>query len=170
YHEQVRAMIATGALRDAGMVYFDARLSHTYPTVEVRVADVCLDASGTALLATLVRALVETAARAWRAGEPPSTHSVALLRLATWRAAREGVDGRLIHPVSMEPAPAEAVVRALFDHVRDALEDNGDLIPAQDALAGLLKTGNGARVQRELFRRTGSLREVAAACVRRTRA
>ncbi|SNT34844.1 carboxylate-amine ligase, partial [Actinacidiphila glaucinigra] len=39
---------------------------------------------------------------------------------------------------------------------------------AQDALAGLLKTGNGARVQRELFRRTGSLREVAAACVRRT--
>ncbi|MFF7680667.1 glutamate--cysteine ligase [Actinacidiphila glaucinigra] len=170
YHEQVRAMIATGALRDPGMVYFDARLSYTYPTVEVRVADVCLDASGTALLATLVRALVETAARAWRAGEPPSTHSVALLRLATWRAAREGIGGGLVHPVSMEPAPAEAVVRALFDHVRDALEDNGDLVPAQDALAGLLKTGNGAQIQRDLLRRTGSLRDMAAACVRRTHA
>ncbi|MDX2850738.1 carboxylate--amine ligase, partial [Streptomyces sp. PA03-3a] len=109
-----------------------------------------------------------TAARAWRAGEPPSPHSVALLRLATWRAAREGIEGGLIHPVSMEPAPAEAVVRALFDHVRDALEDNGDLVPAQDALAGLLKTGNGAQIQRDLLRRTGSLRDMAAACVRRT--
>lgn len=168
YHELVRAMIATGALRDPGMIYFDARLSYTYPTVEVRVADVCLDASSTALLATLVRALVETAARAWRDGEPPSAHSVALLRLATWRAAREGVDGRLVHPVTMEPAPAEAVVRALFDHVRDALEDNGDLLPAQDALAGLLKTGNGAQIQRDLLRRSGDLSQVVAACVRRT--
>jgi carboxylate-amine ligase len=170
YHEQVRAMIATGALRDEGMVYFDARLSHAYPTVEVRVADVCLDASSTALMATLVRALVETAARGWRAGEPPYPHGVALLRLASWRAAREGLDGRLVHPLTMEPAPAGAVVRALFDHVRDALEDNGDLVPAQDALAELLKTGNGARIQRELLRRTGDLRDVAAACARRTRA
>ncbi|MFF7216318.1 carboxylate--amine ligase, partial [Streptomyces sp. NPDC008238] len=148
----------------------DARLSHTYPTVEFRVADVCLDASSTALLATLVRALVETAARAWRAGQPPSGPGVALLRLATWQAAREGLGGRLLHPVTWEPAPAEAVVRALFDHVRDALEDNGDLIPAQEALAALLKTGNGAQIQRELLRRTGSLREVTAACARRTRA
>jgi carboxylate-amine ligase len=61
-------------------------------------------------------------------------------------------------------------VRALFDHVRDALEDNGDLVSAQEALAGLLKTGNGAHIQRELFRRAGDLREVVAACVRRTRA
>ena len=27
---------------DDGMIYFDARLSRSYPTVEVRVADVCL--------------------------------------------------------------------------------------------------------------------------------
>ncbi|WP_431963728.1 hypothetical protein [Actinacidiphila sp. bgisy160] len=52
--------------------------------------------------------------------------------------------------------------------MRDALEDNGDLIPAQDALAAVLKAGNGARVQRDLLRRTGDLREVTAACVRIT--
>ncbi|WP_455359597.1 glutamate--cysteine ligase 2 [Streptomyces sp. SYSU K21746] len=168
YHEQVRAMVGTGALRDEGMIYFDARLSHKYPTVEIRVADVCLDASTTVLLATLVRALVETAAREWRAGEPPAGHGVGLLRLAAWRAGRSGLDGLLIHPGSMCPAPAETVVRALFDHVRDALEDCGDLIAVQEGLAGLLKTGNGARVQRDLLQRTGSLRDVVAACARRT--
>ncbi|MFF0437434.1 glutamate--cysteine ligase [Streptomyces sp. NPDC004327] len=65
YHEQVRAMIDTGALRDEGMIYFDARLSATYPTVEVRVADVCLNATTPVLLAALIRGLAETAARAW---------------------------------------------------------------------------------------------------------
>ncbi|MCP3820006.1 glutamate--cysteine ligase [Streptomyces sp. A3M-1-3] len=168
YHEQVRAMVGTGTLRDEGMIYFDARLSHHYPTVEIRVADVCLDASTTVLLATLVRALVETAAREWRAGEPPARHGVGLLRLAAWRAGRSGLDEQLIHPGTMGPAPAEAVVRALFDHVRDALDDCGDLIPAQEGLAGLLKDGNGARVQRDLLRRTGSLRAVVAECARRT--
>lgn len=168
YHEQVGDMTASGVLKDAGMVYFDARLSQAYPTVETRVADVCLDPSTTVLLATLTRGLVETAVRQWHDGVPPGRHTVALLRLATWRAARSGLEGELIHPVTMRPAPAEAVVRALFDHVRDALEDSGDIVPAQEALANLLKTGNGARVQRELLRGTGSLRDVVTECVRRT--
>lgn len=168
YHEQVQDMVGTGVLLDEGMIYFDARLSHTYPTVEIRVADVCLDSSTTVLLATLIRALVETAARQWRAGEPPARHRVELLRLASWRAARSGLDGELLHPLTMRPAPAEAVVRALFDHVRDALEDSGDLLPAQEALATLVKTGGGARIQRELLARTGDLRAVVRACARRT--
>ncbi|OEJ28384.1 carboxylate--amine ligase [Streptomyces agglomeratus] len=169
YHQQVNDMVGTGALRDKGMIYFDARLSHNYPTVEVRVADVCLDPGTTVLVATLVRALVETAARQWRAGEPPARHGVGLLRLAAWRAGRSGLEGELIHPVTMRPAPAEAVVRALFDHVRDALEDSGDVVPAQEGLAALLKTGNGARVQRELLSRSGGLRDVVTECVSRTR-
>src|SRR3712207_8037646 len=48
---------------DQGMVYFDARLSATWPTVEVRVADVALRVDDAVLLTGLVRGLVETAAR-----------------------------------------------------------------------------------------------------------
>ncbi|MFE7777083.1 glutamate--cysteine ligase [Streptomyces sp. NPDC057445] len=168
YHEQVRDMIGTGVLRDEGMIYFDARLSHRYPTVEVRVADVCLDPVSTVLLATLTRGLVETASRQWQAGEPPARHGVGLLRLAGWSAGRYGLQEQLIHPLTMRPAPAEAVVRALFDHVRDALDDSGDTGPVQEALGRLLRTGNGARVQRELLERTGNLRDVVAECVKLT--
>lgn len=169
YHEQVRGMLGTGVLLDEGMIYFDARLSHTYPTVEIRVADVCLDASTTVLLATLVRGLVETAAREWRAERPPAPHGVGLLRLAAWRAARSGLEERLIHPVTMTPESAEDVVGALLSHVRDALEDSGDLASVRKGLADLLKTGNGARIQRDLLERTGSLGELVAECARRTR-
>ncbi|WAL99279.1 glutamate--cysteine ligase [Streptomyces sp. Je 1-369] len=168
YEEQVAEMTATGVLRDRGMVYFDARLSHRYPTVEIRVSDVCLEASSTVLIATLARALVETAARDWRAGRPPLPHGVASLRLAAWRAARSGLDDTLLHPVTMRPAPSDEVVHALLDHVHDALEDTGDLDLARGTAEDLLKHGNGARVQRDLLERTGSLREVVKECVRRT--
>ncbi|MCQ0025199.1 glutamate--cysteine ligase [Streptomyces somaliensis DSM 40738] len=168
YRRHVRDLLATGVLRDEGMVYFDARLSRHYPTVEIRAADVCLDASTTVLVATLARALVDTAARHWREGRPPEDHGIGLLRAASWRAARSGLEGELIHPHTMRPAPAEGVVQELFRHVEEALEENGDHTHARKGLDALLGGGNGARVQRRLLRRHGTLRAVVAECVRRT--
>ncbi|MFG2628175.1 glutamate--cysteine ligase [Streptomyces sp. NPDC048473] len=169
YHEYVRTMINTGALRDEGMIYFDARLSKRYPTVEIRVADVCLDATTTVLLAALARGLVETSARQWQAGGAAPQNGVGALRLAGWRAGRSGLEGPLVHPLTMRPASAVDVTHALLDHVRGALEDSGDVAAAEEALNSLLRTGNGAYVQRELLGRTGSLRDVVTECVRRTR-
>ncbi len=94
YHERVRAMLDTGVLLDEGMVYFDVRLSHRYPTVEFRAADVCLEADDTVLLAILVRGLVDTAAREWRAGDGAAPVGGSELRLASWRAARSGLSDR----------------------------------------------------------------------------
>ncbi|POX48716.1 carboxylate--amine ligase [Streptomyces sp. Ru71] len=170
YRRRVADMVATGVILDKAMVYFDARLSERYPTVEVRVADVCLHADTAVLLAAVVRGLVETAAREWRAGVEPAAHSVSLLRLAAWRAARSGLEGELLHPATMRPAPAEEVVRALLEHVEEALAESGDLELARSSCAELLRCGNGARIQRRLMERSGSLRDVVAECVRHTQA
>ncbi len=170
YHRQVADLLETGVLKDKGMVYFDARLSHNYPTVEIRVADVCLEASTTVLLATLARDLVETAARAHRAGEPPVPHGVGPLRLAQWRAARSGLTDRLVHPETLHPEPAADVVQALLTHVGPALEDAGDTDDVRRATAELLKGGTGAEVQRALLKDTGSLRRTVSECVRRSAA
>ncbi|MGW7282753.1 glutamate--cysteine ligase 2 [Streptomyces sp. NPDC054844] len=170
YHRRVADMLATGTILDDGMIYFDVRLSQRYPTVEFRVADVCLDAETAVVVAALARALVGTAAREWREGREPAEHSVSLLRLAAWRAARSGLTEELLHPATMRRMPAETVVRALLDHVGDALSDAGDLDQVRDGIGELLRHGNGARVQRDLLERTGSLRDVVTECVRRTQA
>ncbi|MGW7438220.1 glutamate--cysteine ligase [Streptomyces sp. NPDC054849] len=168
YHAEVKAMVDSGVLRDKGMIWFDARLSASYPTVEVRVADVCLDASTPVLLAALVRGLVETTARSWKAGEPAPRVSTGLLRLASWQAGRSGLDGPLLHPETMrETAPATAV-EALYRHVSDALADAGDQESVRAGIAGLLERGNGARVQRALLGSEGDLASVVRHCARRT--
>ncbi|GAA0662853.1 glutamate--cysteine ligase [Streptomyces thermocarboxydovorans] len=168
YHRRVADMVATGAVLDKAMIYFDVRLSDRYPTVELRVADVCLHAETAVLIAALARGLVETAAREWRAGQEPADHSVSLLRLAAWRAARAGLTGDLLHPETMQPLPAKAVLEDLVEHVAEALQAHGDLELVREGCARLLREGNGAQVQRELLERTGSLRDVVTECVRHT--
>jgi carboxylate-amine ligase len=167
YHAAVRAMIDSGALTDEGMIYFDARLSRNFPTVEVRVADVCLHSDDAVLLAGLTRALVETAARAWREDQPPTPVRVELLRLAGWRASRSGLDGSLIDPTG-RPAPAQCVIRALIEHVTPALEDLGECDAVQDLTDAVFGRGNGSTLQREICRRGGSLADLVASAVTRT--
>jgi len=159
YRRTVQQMVNTGTLLDTGMVYFDARLSEHYPTVEIRVADVCLYADDAALVAALARALVETEARHWRAGLPVPAQRVEVLRLATWRASRSGLDDVLLSPRTGQPEPAPVVANALLEHVRDALDEAGDFATAADLLGAVLARGNGAAFQRNACR-DGSLASV----------
>ncbi|MFF9839331.1 glutamate--cysteine ligase [Streptomyces sp. NPDC013740] len=168
YHARVRDMLGTGVLRDQGMIYFDARLSPTFPTVEIRVADVCLESDTTVLVATLVRALVETAARAWRSGEPVPRVPVETLRLAAWQAARSGSEGPLLDPRTLRPVPPEAAFDALVTHTETALRETGDLDRARAGLKDLLARGGGARRQRDLVEGGMELGEVVRECARIT--
>ncbi|MBX9243884.1 glutamate--cysteine ligase [Actinotalea ferrariae] len=160
YQRVVSELIATGAILDTGMIYFDARLSARYPTVEVRIADVCLQADDAALLAALVRGLVETAARSAAAGEEVQATRVEQLRAASWRAARSGLRGSLVSPVTFRPLPAREVVQQLLAHVRDVLEDYGDLEPVTELLEGPWRRGTGATRQRAWLAESGDLQHV----------
>lgn len=168
YHRLVGSMVDSGVLLDDGMVYFDARLSHRYPTVEVRVADVCVDVEDALLVAALCRGLVDTGSAAWARGEAAPGLPTAMLRLATWQAGREGVDGTLLKPSTFTPAPAIEVIGQLVDHVREALDANGDLELVETGVARLAAVGNGASHQRRTFQRTGQLVDVVAEAARRT--
>ncbi|MGN8129649.1 glutamate--cysteine ligase 2 [Arthrobacter sp. RC1.1 241] len=160
YHQLVHDMVSTGVALDEGMVYFDARLSRHYPTVEIRVADVCLRPENTVLLAGIARGLVETAAREWREGAEPVSVPSALLRLAAWKASRWGLRGELLDPRTHRPAPALAVVNALLNHVHQALVDMGDLQRVEEQVDRLLAEGTGAVRQMEVLHRTGDLERV----------
>jgi carboxylate-amine ligase len=152
YWQTVRQMVATGTLLDAGMIYFDARLSEHYPTLEIRIADVCLHADDAVLIAGLSRALVETEALRWRAGADAPHERTEILRLAAWRASRSGLEEDLLNPLTGLPEPARAVVGALLEHVRDALDQAGDTSTVAELLAAVLARGTGAAFQRNAYR------------------
>lgn len=160
YHSLVGQLIDSGTVLDRGMIYFDSRLSDSYPTVELRSADVCRWPEDAALIAALGRGLVETASREWTAGQPPSDVPTQLLQVMTWRAARSGITGELVHPLTGRPQGAATVIGDLMAHLEPALSDHGDRDLVDELLAGLLARGNGAMAQRASFVRTRNLRAV----------
>lgn len=164
----VERLLATGVLRDRGMLYWHARPSQRYPTVEFRIADVCLAVDDAVLLAGLCRAIARTCLLAEQHGEPNPDLPPEVLRAATWRAARFGVDGELLDPRAGVPVPAADAVAALLAHVRPALEESGDAAEVDALTRDVLGRGPGARRQRSAYARRGDIQDVLSVLARET--
>jgi carboxylate-amine ligase len=163
YDAVVRMLLHAGAIRDDGMVYWDVRPSATFPTVEVRVADIPATVAETVLLATLVRACVMTALDDERRGEPVPPLAPHALKAAYWKSARDGLNGEAVDLLeSHEPAPARLLLDRLVDRVRPALEAVGDYELVRDELDRVTEQGNGAMRQRRAWQRRGEVADVIA--------
>lgn len=165
YDRATADLVASGAALDHGMIYFDARLSASYPTVEIRVADVCPSVTEAVLLATLARALVSTAARRSRDGEPAVAVRTDLLRAAQWRAARWGMTGDLVDPTAASIVPAWTMAGRLVDWVRAELVATGDVGLVAHGLDFVGRTGTGAQRQRAALSGSGRIEDVLRALV-----
>jgi carboxylate-amine ligase len=165
YHRLTDDVLATDTVLDAGMLYFDARLSADWPTVEIRAADVLLRVEDAVTLAGLARALVETAAREAGDGRPAPAVRSEVLRVAGWRAGRSGLRGDLVHPLTGRPAPAADVLAALLEHVGPALAEAGDDQRVSAGVEHLLSRGTGADLQRAVHAETGDPQAVVRAAV-----
>ena len=151
YRRVVTRLLDSGVMLDEGMLYFDARLSRNHPTVEVRVADVCLRAEDAALIAVLVRAMVESASREWRDGVEPAPVPTVLLRMAAWQASSSGLGGELLDFGTFRPAPAVDVVRSLVDYLAPVLQEQGELSLARQGVEDIIARGTGSAEQRRVW-------------------
>ncbi|MEU4238135.1 glutamate--cysteine ligase [Actinoplanes sp. NPDC026619] len=169
YETLVSDLEASGAMLDEGMLYWYARLSANYPTVEIRMGDVMPSLDDAMLLAALARALVATLLRE-PLDDPAPEVSHPLLVAAHWRAARDGLEGQLLDLASREPRPAWRLMRQLFDYVRPELERHGDLEMTTILMGRLRSHGTGAARQRAILGKNGSVADVVDWLARVTRA
>ncbi|MEV4701928.1 glutamate--cysteine ligase [Actinoplanes sp. NPDC049316] len=168
YDRTVEALILSGVMLDPGMVYWYARPSANYPTVEVRVADVCPSVDDTVLLAGLVRALVATVCDDLRAGLRAPRLRGCLVRAAHWRAAHDGMAGLLIDLRSGRARPAWELVDDLVAAVTPALLRHDDLERIHTELDRVRHDGTGAARQRRILAAGGGTRDVLAVLAQET--
>lgn len=96
YERHVDVLINAGIIEDASKLWWDIRPSTRYPTVELRVCDICTRLEDAVAVGALYLALLEmlfrlrTENRRWR------TYAPMLISENLWRAQRYGVDGTLI--------------------------------------------------------------------------
>jgi carboxylate-amine ligase len=160
YDAMIQELIASGTISDPGMVYFDIRPSAHIPTVELRICDACPEVDFVVLIAGLFRALVRRAREECAAGVPLPTFRHELLRAATWRAARSGLEGDLVDlagPALVAPAQ---LLGQLVDTLRPHLEALGDAEQVLELSQMALSRGSAAARQRRRFGLRGELTDV----------
>jgi carboxylate-amine ligase len=147
YDRTVAALVSSGTMLDGSMVLWYARPSATYPTVEIRVADVCLTAADAVLLTGLVRGLVAMTGRDALAGRPAPVIPDAMLEGAHWNAARDGMDGTLLDVRTGLARPAWDLIGDLVEWITPAL--GRDLDTVHSGLHRIRREGTGAARQRK---------------------
>ncbi|SHF88508.1 carboxylate-amine ligase [Streptoalloteichus hindustanus] len=157
YEHVVGSLVDSGAAVDGGMLYWHVRPSRHVPTVEMRVADVLPDVRDTVAYALLVRALAAACLDSVRSGARSLPVPEAVLRAASWRAARYGMNSLLLatHRPAPVLAPAWSLVRELVASVLPHLERHGDSEIVRRWLELVHARGTGAERQRAVARRHG---------------
>ncbi|MFG2606474.1 glutamate--cysteine ligase [Streptomyces sp. NPDC048514] len=154
YDARVRLLLSTGVIADTGQLYWQARVSDSYPTVEVRCPDVQLRTDEAVMFAGLVRALVDTAMGEVAAGTAAPEAHAELVDVAMWQAARHGLSGDLVTPRG-ERCRAGDAVYGLVEHVGPALRAAGDTREVTSLVHRLLQQGTGADRQRQALAEGG---------------
>jgi carboxylate-amine ligase len=155
YERRVDALLRAGVIGDRRQIYWHARPSEHYPTVEIRVLDVQPGPCEAVLFAGLVRALVVRALEDERDGVPAPAHPCELLAANTWWAARHGLTSTLCDPREGRQRDAAAVVGDLVDRVSAVLARFGDRDAVERGVERLLRLGTPADRQRTAFLREG---------------
>lgn len=169
YDQTITDLVRSGVITDSGMVYFDVRPSAHLPTLELRICDSCPRLDDVVLLAGLFRALVIRESAAAVAGRLPVPVRPELLQAATWRAARSGLQGDLVDPVTATAVPAGRLIGQLLTGLRPALESAGDWEFVSELTRSALARDSSAARQRAACVR-GGLRNVVNTLVAETRA
>jgi carboxylate-amine ligase len=156
YDARASVVFETGALVDAGQLYWQARLSQRYPTVEVRVADVQLTLDEALFVAATIRAAAHSVLEVVRAGGAPGVEvSDELLRAAVWQAARDEFGAALLDPSTGRSRPAAEVVATAEAMLAPALAVYGDADRVERARRRRDEVGSGAARQRRRFAEAG---------------
>lgn len=160
YDRLVQALVETESISDATKIYWDARPSARFETIEFRVTDVCMTLDEAVMIAGLVRSLAQTCYRQAVRDEPMRHARPELLRAAKWRAARYGLDADLIDTERERAVPAAELIEKLLAFVRPALEENREWDEISALVRETLRRGTGAARQRQVYARAGRLEDV----------
>lgn len=160
YESRVETLLDSGVILDRAMLYWHARVSDRYPTVEIRVTDVALDAATAACCASLARAMVAQALGEGSLALPVPCPAPDAVRAAAWQAAHQGLGDGLLdlappggHRPRLRAAPAlvlevaEAACASLPPAERDLTLSGVQVV---------LDAGGGAQRQRAAMRDGGA--------------
>ncbi len=168
YTGLIDTMARTHCIPDASKIWWDVRPHHAFPTLEIRICDICTRVDEAICLAAILQAIV---AKVWKLRRDNLTFRLypsELIEENKWRAVRYGLEGKMVDLGREEELPARTLIREIVEwFIADVVDELGSRREVEYVYR-ILDEGTSADRQLATYARTGDLKDVVDQLIRET--
>ncbi|HYK51129.1 MAG TPA: carboxylate-amine ligase [Terriglobales bacterium] len=159
YENFIKLLIKTGCIDNAKKIWWDIRPHPFFNTIEFRICDIPMRVDETIALAALIQATVAKLYKLYEANQGFRLYRRALIMENKWRAARYGLNGKMIDFGKQTQVPVRDLILEYLKFVDDVVDELGSREEIE-YVHKILEMGSGADRQLQVFEKTGDLKKV----------
>jgi len=159
YENFIKLLIKTGCIDNAKKIWWDIRPHPFFNTIEFRICDIPMRMDETIALAALIQATVAKLYKLYEANQGFRLYRRALIMENKWRAARYGINGKMIDFGKQIQVPVRDLILEYLKFVDDVVDELGSREEIE-YVHKILEMGTGADRQIRVFEETGDLKKV----------
>ncbi len=159
FENYVDLLIKTNCIDNAKKIWWDIRPHPYFPTLEFRICDMPMRLEESIGIAALCQAVIAKLYQLHERNLSFRHYNRALIMENKWRAARYGLDGKMIDFGKQTEAPARDLIGEILEFIGDVVEELGSQKEI-GYIRRILEEGNGADRQLRVFRETHDLKKV----------
>jgi carboxylate-amine ligase len=159
YDEYVNLLIKTKCIDNGKKIWWDIRVHPFFNTIEFRMCDIPMRVDETICLAAIMQALVAKIHKLHRANLSFRPYHRMLINENKWRAARYGIQGKLIDFGKQEEVDYKVLMYELLEFIDDVVDELGSRKEIE-YIHTILSMGTGADRQLEVFEATNDMNAV----------
>ena len=160
FQSHLDTLVKTNSIPDGTKIWWDVRPNNKYPTLEMRICDVCTRVDEAVCVAAIFQAILF---KCWKLRTSNLTFRVyptAMIDENKWRATRYGLDGKLIDFGKQEELPARQLITELLQwFIDDVVDELGSRKEVEYAYK-IMEEGSSAHRQLRVYEETGDLKAV----------
>ena len=169
YENFINLLVKLNCIDTGKKIWWDVRPHPTYGTLEFRMFDTATRVEEAVAIAALTQAIVVKLHRLYTHNQSWRLYRRALIEENKWRAARYGIEGKLIDFGREAEVPVRELMLELMELIDDVVDDLGSR-SAVEYIHTILNEGTSAERQLRVYQQTGDLKDVVRHLVMETRA
>ena len=159
YESFISLLVKTHCIDNAKKIWWDIRPHPFFHTLEFRMCDLPMRYEETIALAALIQATIAKLYKLYSANQGFRLYRRALIMENKWRAARYGVEGKLIDFGKQIEVPLRDLMQEYLEFVDDVVDELG-CREEVSYVRKILEMGTGADRQLRVFNETRDLKRV----------
>ncbi|MDH5488639.1 MAG: carboxylate-amine ligase [Rhodospirillaceae bacterium] len=150
YRRHIDVLIKTGVIPDATMIWWDLRLSDKFPTVEMRITDICTYLDDAVAIAALYQCIARMLYRLRLSNQRWRLYDNILVNENRWRAQRYGTEGGMIDFGKAEMVDFKELMEELTELVAIDAKELG-CVDEINHIHTIISRGTSASLQRKVY-------------------